>query len=320
MRALRSTPARGLRLIGVLAVLALLVAGCGSDDSPTVVDEGAGTTTTQAVQKGKVVIGSTNFNEQLIVANLYAGALEKAGYQVTVRGNLGAREIVEPALAKGEIDVMAEYVGTALEYLNKGAGEASSDLDASLAKLRERFAAKNITVLEPAPAVDANAIVVTQKTATEKSLEKISDLAAIDDELVFGGPPECPTRPLCLKGLQTTYGLSFKSFKPLDVGGPLTKAALEKGDIDVALLFSSDGAIAARGFVALDDDKRLQPAENVVPVVRTEIVDDDLTKTLNAVSAKLTTAELSKLNKQVDVDRKDPAEVAEAWLREQGLL
>ena len=307
--------------LGRLAVIALtmaLLGACGSDDEPAVGGDDA--TETTAGEKGKIVVGSTNFSEQLIVAHMYAKVLEKAGYDVTVRGNLGNREIVAPALENGEIDLLAEYVGTALEFLNKGAGEATSDLDASVAKLRERYAEKGISVLDPAPAIDANAIVVTKTTADAKKLAKISDLAAVDETLVFGGPPECPTRPLCLQGLEKTYNLKFKSFKPLDAGGALTKAALEQGDIDVALLFSSDGAIAARGFVVLEDDKKLQPAENVVPVIRTEVLDDEIESTLNELSAKLTTAELSKLNKEVDIDKKDPAEVAEAWLKSQGLL
>jgi osmoprotectant transport system substrate-binding protein len=246
--------------------------------------------------------------------------LEHAGYQVTVRPNLGAREIVEPALEKGEIDVLAEYAGTALEFLNKGAGEATSDADATVAKLRERFASLGVSVLDPAPAVDGNALVVTKATADAKKLAKISDLVAIGNSLSLGGPAECPKRPFCMLGFQKTYGLKFKTFKPLDAGGPITVAALEKGDIDVALLFSSDGAIAAKGFVVLDDDKHLQPADNLVPIVRTKVLDPDITRLLNDVSAKLTTAELSKLNKQVGIDKQDPAAAAEGWLKEQQLL
>lgn len=310
---------KSFRLAAVLAVMATLAVACGSNDSPAVTDTGNGSSTTLA-EKGKIVVGSTNVPEQLIVAQLYAKVLEHAGYQVTVRPNLGSREIVEPALEKGEIDVLAEYAGTALEFLNKGAGEATSDAGATATKLRDRFASLGVSVLVPAPAADSNALVVTKATAAAKKLAKTSDLAAIAKTLTLGGPPECPKRPFCMLGFEKTYGLKFKAFKPLDVGGPVTVAALEKGDIDVALLFSSDGVIAAKDFVVLDDDKHLQPADNLVPVVRTKVLDPDITRLLNDVSAKLTTAELSKLNKQVGVDKQDPAAAASAWLKDQQLI
>lgn len=295
----------------VLAFMALLVSGCGDDD-----EEAAGGTTT--VAKGRIVVGSTNFPEQLIVANMYAQVLEHHGFDVELRPNLGNREIVQPALQNGEIDLLPEYVGTLLEFLQTGS--ATPDVGESVAKLRELLAPRGLTALEPAPAVDANALVVTKKTATEKKLAKISDLTPIAGTLVLGGPPECPTRPLCLLGFESVYGLKFKEFKALDAGGPITKEALEKGQIDVALLFSSDGAIPARGFVVLEDDKNLQPAENVIPVIRTEKVTPELEKALNEVSAQLTTEELSELNKAVDVDRADPDDVAKSFLEEHKLL
>ncbi|HEX2064736.1 MAG TPA: ABC transporter substrate-binding protein [Acidimicrobiales bacterium] len=297
----------------VLAFMALVVGGCGDDD-----DEEAAAGATTTVAKGRIVVGSTNFPEQLIVANMYAQVLEHHGFDVELRPNLGNREIVQPALQNGEIDLLPEYVGTLLEFLQTGS--ATPDVDQSVAKLRELLAPKGLTALEPAPAVDANALVVTRKTATERNLTKISDLAPIADTLVLGGPPECPTRPLCLIGFEGVYGLKFKEFKALDAGGPITKEALERGQIDVALLFSSDGAIPARGFVVLEDDRRLQPAENVIPVIRTEKVTPDLEEALNELSAKLTTEELSELNKAVDVDKADPDDVAESFLEEQKLL
>ena len=248
---------------------------------------------------------------------MYAKMLEHHGYHVTLRPNLGKFEVVQPALEKGEIDLLPEYIGTLLEYLEPGS--ATADTLGSADKLRQLLEKKHLTALKPAPAEDANALVVTQKTAEEKKLTKISDLAGSAKEMVLGGPPECPTRPLCLRGFKNTYGLDFKEFKPLDSGGPLTKEALEKGDIDVAVLFSSDGAIAARHFVVLEDDKNLQPAENIIPVIRVDKVDPELEKALTELSDKLTTEQLSELNKRVDIDREDPAHVAEAWLKEQGL-
>ena len=300
-------------LVLVLLLLALAAGACGDDDDE---EKAGGATTT--VAKGRIVVGSTNFPEQLIVANMYAQLLEHHGFDVELRPNLGNREIVQPALQNGEIDVLPEYVGTLLEFLQKGS--ATPDVAVSVTKLRELLAPKGLTALEPAPAVDSNALVVTKKTATDKKLAKISDLAPIGGTLVLGGPPECPTRPLCLVGFEGVYGIKFKEFKALDSGGPITKEALEKGQIDVALLFSSDGAVAARGFVVLEDDKHLQPADNVIPVIRTDKVTPDLQKALNELSAELTTAELSELNKRVDVDKADPEDVAQSFLEEHKLL
>lgn len=309
----------------VLFLLLLLLAGAcatgeggGLSDSDEQGGEQGSEQASDAAASGPITVGSTDFSEQQIVAEMYAGALEAAGTEVEREFGLGAREAVEPALSEGEIDLYPEYVGTALEYLNGGAGEATSDTDETLTKLREAFGEKDVAVLEPAEAQDKNAIVVTQDTADEYRLEKISDLAEVDDQLRFGGPPECPQRPLCLQGLQKTYGLKFKEFRPLDAGGPLSFAALQDGEIEVALLFSTQGIIAERGWVVLEDDKGLQPAENIVPVIREDAVTPEVEETLNAVSAKLTTEEMTELNKRVDVDKEDPESVAQEWLAENG--
>jgi osmoprotectant transport system substrate-binding protein len=151
----------------------------------------------------------------------------------------------------------------------------------------------------------------------------MSDLAPVADQLVLGGPPECPQRPFCQPGIEQVYGAKFKDFKPLDPGGPLTVAALEGKQVDVALLFSSDAVIAQKDFVVLEDDKKLQAADNVAPVVRDDLLSQapaDFKTLLNGVSAKLTTEELTGLNKQVGVDRMEPRDVAGAWLKAKGLV
>jgi osmoprotectant transport system substrate-binding protein len=288
----------------ILVVLAIVATSCGGS---------GGDATT-------ITVGSTNFTEQEILGEIYAQALEANGFTVERKFNLGSRDIVEPALESGEIDLYAEYAGTVLEYLNNGAGEASGDVNATVEKLRQRFKDKGVTVLDYAPAVDTNALVVTQDTASTYGLAKISDLEPIADQLVLGGPPECPQRPFCLIGFQDTYGLQFKDFKPLDTGGPITVAALENGEIDVGLLFSSDGAIAAKNFVVLDDDKHLQPADNIVPVVRTAVDSQKLDDVVNAVSAKITTSELSQMNKLVNIDKEDASTVAHDWLVTNGFV
>lgn len=313
---MRSVPRHGL--LALLLLLAVTAAACGSDgddvDAAGGVDDGS---CAEFSIDEEVIVGGTDFSEQEIVAELYAQCLEAAGADVTKKLKLGSREIVLPALENGDIDLYPEYVGTALTFLG---GEPSPNLDESLAALREAFAEKGISVLEAAPAEDKNGFAVTKETAEQYGLEKVSDLEPIAGELVLGAPPECPERPLCAIGLKETYGVEFKEIQKLDAGGPLTKSALENGDVDVALLFTSDGAVAARGFVMLEDDKNLQPVENVVPVIREDATNDDIAALLNSISETLTTEELSEMNKRVDIDKEDPADVAEAWLRDNGYL
>jgi osmoprotectant transport system substrate-binding protein len=175
----------------------------------------------------------------------------------------------------------------------------------------------------PAPAQDANAIVVTAATAARYGLRSIADLARLAPGLMFGGPPECPGRAYCLPGLKRVYGLRFKAFIPLDAGGPLTLQALEEGDIGVALLFTTDPDIPARHLVVLADDRGLQPAENITPVVRRDVIaryGPNLLAALNAVSALLDTGELRALDAQVELAGQDPRLVAGRWLRAHGLI
>jgi osmoprotectant transport system substrate-binding protein len=167
------------------------------------------------------------------------------------------------------------------------------------------------------PAQDKNAYVVTAETSEEFDLETVSDLQPVSGDMVFGGPPECPDRPLCLQGLKEVYGLEFAEFVPLDVGGPITVAALQGGEIDVALLFTTTGAIAVNEWVSLDDDMGLNPAENVVPAIRTEVVDaygDELVALLDSYSEALNTEDLTAMNARADIDQEDPALIAEEWL------
>jgi len=300
----------GRYVLGAVGIgLALVVAACGSSSKTS---SGAGSTTGKAKT---VNIGAFNFSESAILAGIYEGALKSAGFDVTVRSNLGSREVVEPALERGEIDLYPGYAATELEFVNKGAGQATPDAQATTAALRAALASKGITALDPSPAIDSNAFAVTKATADKYSLKKLSDLAPVAGQLTLGGPPECPTRPFCQAGLASTYGLNFKEFKPLDAGGPLSVAALDKGDVDVALIFSSDGSIPGKGFVVLEDDKHLQNADNVVPVIRTAAADDKAKQTLDKVSAALTTTDLAQLNKQADVDKEDPEVLAKDWLK-----
>lgn len=296
-------------VIGAILAFALVAAACGSGDDASGPKDGP-----------TITVGSFSFGESVILAQIYAQALETNGYTVDLsKLEAGSREIVKPAIESGEIDLVPEYVGSALEV--GFGGEPTSDTDDTLELLRTAFAASGVAVLDAAPAQDKNGIVVTQALADEFNLSKISDLADHATDLVFGGPPECPTRPRCLIGLGDTYGLVFSEFKALDGGGPLTVAALEGGEIDVALLFTTDGVIAAKGFVLLEDDGGLQPAENIVPVIRQEILDaygDGLSDLLNDVSAKITTEELTEMNRRFGADLIDADVVAKEWLDANG--
>ena len=296
---------RNRALGATLVALALVAAACGSgEDSDT---EGP-----------TIVVGSTNFGEQEILGEIFAQALENAGYPVETKFQLGARDVVNPALKDGQIDLMVEYTGT---LLNFEGGTPTTDSEATHADLVDVLAGQGITVLDYAPAQDKNGFVVTAETASQYGFEKVSDLAAENGNLVLGASPECPERDFCLLGLESVYGLDFKSFQPLDVGGPLTVAALDGGEIDVGLLFTSDGVIAAKGYVLLEDDKSLQKADNIVPVMRTETLDqydNALSDLLNDVASKITTAELSELNKRFGLDAEDADTLAKEWLADNG--
>lgn len=297
-------------LVTLLTIGALLITACGGAGAP-------------AGAKPNVIVGSTNFYEQVTLGELYAQVLEANGYTVERKFNLGTREIVQPALQSGQIDVLAEYLATLVLYLDKSA-KPTGDKTETAKILQGLLEPKGLTVLDPADATDQNGIVVTKATADRLKLTKVSDLTPVAKDLVFGGPPTCPERPFCAIGLRDTYGITFKEFKPLDTGGPLTVAALEGNQIDVALLFTSDPSIVAKGFVLLGDDKQLQRADNIAPVVRKKLLDDDpgteIERLLNSISAKLSQDELNGMNKEVAVDKKDSKDVAAAWLKKQGLI
>jgi osmoprotectant transport system substrate-binding protein len=296
----------------VAVSLALLVAACGGGDDAL---QGGN----QPSDSSKVIVGSTNFPEQLILAQMYAAVLEKAGVDVTTRLNLGNREVVFPALEKGEIQLLPEYNGSVLSFLDpKATAVTSEEVNTALAPLLQ---AKNLVALQQSPAEDKDGWAVTKETATKYNLQKIGDLKPVASQLVVGGPPELKTRPAGLPGLKKVYGIpDFKEFKALDAGGPLTVSALKKGDIDVGRVFTTQGVIAAEGWVLLEETKPLEPAQNVVPIGRTDAMTDQVKNALNALSAKITTEELTKLNAQVDVDKKDPESVARDWLTQQGLI
>jgi osmoprotectant transport system substrate-binding protein len=304
---------------------ALFAAGIAASVVVTACGGAGGGGASPSGAKPAVIVGSTNFYEQLTLGELYSQILESNGYTVTRKFNLGNREIVQPAIESGQIDIDAEYLATLLAFVDKDGKVAKPTTDPKETQtgLQKALDPKGLTILDFAAATDQNGFVVTQATATSKNLKKISDLAPVAKDLVLGGPPECPTRPFCALGLKNTYGITFKDFKPLDTGGPLTITALDGKQIDVGLLFTSDPSIVAKSFVLLDDDKHLQLADNIAPVVRNALLQKDdgtIKRLLNSISAKLTQGELNDMNKQVAVDKADSKAVAAAWLKKQGLI
>jgi osmoprotectant transport system substrate-binding protein len=263
-----------------------------------------------------ITVGSFDFAESAVVAEVYSEGLEAAGYKVHRAFRLGPREFVGPALSVGLVELVPEYAGTAAEFYSLGRAVPTGDVAHAHGTLEQSLSGDHVVALAAAPAQDANTFVVTAQTATRLRLEKLSDLPPVADHLTFGGPPECPARPLCLAGLADTYGVRFGAVVPLDAGGPMTREALRSGLVDVALMFTTDPAIANEGLVELGDDRGLQPAESITPLVRTEILDRwgaKLAAVVDGVSARLTTAAVRDLNGAAAAAGADVAVVASAW-------
>lgn len=293
-------------LIAGLAALSTLVAACGSSTANT-------PTTTS---KGSITVGGFNFPESSILAELYGQALAHDGYTVSYKLLLGTREVVAPAMKSGQIDLYPGYAASDLEYWDQSKGLATGDVTATTAALNQYLASSQLVALTPSSAVDQNAFAMTKTNIAKYSVSKLSDLAAIGGQLVLGAGPECPTRPYCLPGLMTTYGIHFKDFKPLDTDGPATRAAFKSDAIQVGLVFSSDGDLNVNNLVVLQDDKHLEAADNIVPIIRQAAATDEVKKVLNNVDAKLNTADLVTMNSQVAIQHQDPDAVAKAYLEQ----
>ncbi len=315
------TTRRMLSTLALTAALGLTLTACGSDDEATPgASPGGGTA-------APIVIATTNFTETKILASMYEQVLEANGQPAEVK-ELTTREVIIPALEQGEVQLTPEYLGSLTEYLNKAANGtdapqlASGDVQASFEAAKELAAERDITLLEPSPAQDQNAFAVTTAFAEANDLATLSDLAELSarQPITLGGPPECPERPFCQVGLEEVYDVQVGEFVPLDAGGPLTIQAVNQGRIDVALVFSSSGAVTANELVVLEDDREWQTAENILPALHTPTVTETVTAALEEVSAVLSTEVLQGLNQQVEIDRADPDEVAREFLSSQGLL
>ncbi len=307
---MRVGAARRRALAALALVAAATLPGCTGD---------SGATSSSPSGRLVVRIASFDFPESVLLADLYGNALRAAGYAVTVRPNLGSREIVFPALEQGYVDLVPEYLGSALGFAGLGKVPPTSDQGANHSALTDLLRPRGLSVLDSAPAQNQNAVVVTAATASRLGLRTTSDLRSVAGSLTIGGPPECARRPLCLPGLQKTYGLTFERFEPLDSAGSYTLSALVAGRIDVGILFSTDGRIGD-GLIVLSDNKGLQPAENVTPLVRSataSMLGGEFVDVIDEVSSLLTTDELRALNAQASGD--DSQTVAAQWLKEHGI-
>jgi osmoprotectant transport system substrate-binding protein len=298
-----------LSALAVTSVLALSACGGGGGDPLSAEGDNTGSSGSQ------VVVGSADFTESQLIASIYSQALQAAGVDVKEQFNIGSREVYIAALKDGSIDLIPEYSGALLKYLDEKS--TASTTEAVQAELATKLPA-GISMLTPSPAEDKDVLAVTQATADKYKLKTFSDLKPYAGELVLGGPPEWKTRVNGVIGLRDVYGLNFKDFVTLDAGGTLTMTALTNGQIQVGDLFSTDPGLVSNHLVALEDDKSLFAAENVVPVIKTAKQTDTIKKTLDAVSAKLTTQDLISMNAEAATGT-NLADIAKKWLDNAGI-
>ena len=300
------------------AVVPLAACGGGGDPLAPATNPGAGSTGGGSTSGaggggGSVKIGSADFPEAALLGEIYAQALEAKGTTVTRQFNIGSRETYLKAITGGEVDVLAEYTGSLLNFYDKNAKVVQPD---EVYAALQKVVPQGLTVLDKSAAQDKNSLAVTKETANEWSLKAIPDLAAHQADLTIGAPAEFKTRQQGLLGLKSVYNITPKEFRPLQ--SQATVEALKNGQVKAANIFSTDPSIAANGFVVLEDPQSLFGSDNVVPLVRADKA-DSVKDALNAVSAKLDTPALADMVKQVVVDKKDAAEVAKTWLASAGL-
>ena len=303
-----------LKLLPTLAAAtALVLAGCGGDgdDDPLAEDTGG-----DSGGGDTIVVGSANFPENVLLAEIYAGALDAAGIEADTKPNIGARETLVPALEDGSIQMIPEYTGNLRLYFDENvkATDAQEVYDELLTVLPE-----GLEVTEYSEAEDKDAVVVTQETAEEYDLTSIADLAPVAGDLKLGGPSEWKTRFTGVPGLKEVYGVEFGDFVELDAGGPLTLNGLRDGRVDAGNLFTTDPALAEGDLVVLEDPEPLFAAQNIVPLLSSDVATDEVKATLDEVSAALDTELLGELLARVVTDKEDPEDVAEDFLAEAGL-
>jgi osmoprotectant transport system substrate-binding protein len=291
--------------LAALATAALVLSACSSTS------DSSGDT---------IAVGSANFTESEILANIYAEVLRDAGFQVEEKFNIGSREVYIPALEDSSIDVIPDYTGNLLSYLDSTtAAAAPADINAALPGALE---ARGLAIAQPANAEDKDSLVVTAATAADWGLTAIGDLAAYNAELIIAGTPEFQERAVGLPGLETNYGVIPADYVAIsDGGGPATVAALVDGTVTAANIYTTSPDIPANNFVVLEDPANNFPAQNVVPVYRADALDATAVAALDSVATVLTTADLLDLNALVSGETKmEPAAAAKQWLEDKGLI
>ncbi|MFE1953811.1 MULTISPECIES: ABC transporter substrate-binding protein [Streptomyces] len=308
--------------LAAVAVGALTVglAACGGDSLEGKDDAGSGG------GKGKVVVGAASFTEAKVLGELYRQILDDAGYDASVK-TVANREIYEPQLAKGAIDVVPEYAATLAEFLNlkkngpKAEPVASSDVDATVKALRGLAGPEGLKVLDAGGAVDQNAFAVSESFAKKHKLKTLSDLGASGQKVKIAAGDECEQRPFCAPGLKKTYGIDVAGIDPKGVGTTQAKQAVKTGTDQLVLTTTTDATLENFGLVLLEDDKKLQNADNIIPVVNAKDAGDKaIADALGKLTKALTTDDLVELNRKVDAERQKEADVAKEYLESKGLI
>ncbi|MCX5377616.1 ABC transporter substrate-binding protein [Streptomyces sp. NBC_00091] len=314
--------------LGAVALTASLGA-CGGESLEKAKDGGSSSAAASGGGKGKLVVGAAGFTESNVLAELYAQLLRGAGYDTSIT-TVNNRELYEPSLEKGEIDVVPEYAATLAEFLNakvngpnapKEKPVASSDAAATVAALEKLAAPLGLKVLPAGAAVDQNAFAVSKEFAQKNNLKTLSDLGKSGLKVKIAAGDECAVRPFCAPGLEKTYGISVSGIDPKGVGTPQAKQAVKDGVDQLVLTTTTDATLDGYGLVLLEDDKKLQNADNVLPVVNAKDGGaPEVAAALDGLTKALTTADLVELNRKVDAERAKPADVAKAYLDSKGLL
>lgn len=320
----RARTSRALLATAAVGVLAAGLTACGGDSLEKSGTGGGGGSAKPG--ENALVIGSAGFTESRVLAEIYAGLLKDAGYSPTIK-TTEARELYEPELEKGRIDVVPEYAATLAEFLNKKQNGkdaptvASADAGATVTALRKLAEPRGLKVLDPGRAVDQNAFAVTQEFAEKHQLKTLSDLGKSGQEVKLAAGDECPQRPFCQPGLEKTYGIRVTGIAPLEVGSVQAKQAVKDGKAQLLLTTTTDATLEQFGLVLLKDDKKLQNSDNVLPVVNAQKAGSQkVADALAKLTRVLTTEDLTELNKKVDAQRLKPADVAAQYLKEKRLL
>jgi osmoprotectant transport system substrate-binding protein len=315
------------RALGLgVAVASLVVATACSNNSPS--EASNNTSSGGGGAKGTVVISGQNFGEMQIMASMYQQVLQKAGYTVPTPKLVTTRDTYVPELKSGSVDVVPDYLAGMADFLNTSANGANApelsthSPQATLKKLKPLADAAGITMLKPAQATDQNAFAVTTKFAKQNHLTTLSDLAALKKPITLAAPPDCKGRSDCEGGLTKVYGLDITKIIPLDYDSAAAKDSVSKGESQLGEVATTDAALSQEGLTALQDDKGIQPAQNLIPATNSAFIKahPDIATILNKLSATLTTADLAKMDMQVAVNRQQPADVAKSYLQSKGLL